>query len=142
VTPRKPRAPSGLGEAGRALWRRLTSDYEFDARELLVVEQAARQVDALALLERLLEDQGPVVVGSTGQPRLSPVLAEARQGRLAVGRLLDLLALPELPDEANAAEPVDVRRRTLNGTARRARHAANVRWARLDREEVRRGAGA
>lgn len=60
-----------------------------------MLDLAARQADDIAALERLLAEQGPIVTGSTGQPRLSPVFTELRQSRLALGKLLAELRLPD-----------------------------------------------
>jgi hypothetical protein len=123
---RKPRPPRGLGAAGRALWRRLTVEFDFDARELLVLEAAARQADDVALLEALLADEGPVTVGSKGQPRLSAVVMEVRQGRLALLKLLDGLRIPGEDEEAGRS-----------AASERASRAATSRWGRRDRQRER-----
>nr|MDQ3325837.1 hypothetical protein [Actinomycetota bacterium] len=60
--------------------------------------------DDVHRLEQLLEADGLVATGSTGQPRLSQVVAELRQARLAASRLMDALALP-LDDDGTAATP-------------------------------------
>lgn len=114
-------APSGLQATGRRLWSRVVGDlpdgFEFDARELATLELACRQADDVAALERAVKRSGRVVVGSKGQPRLAQAVAELRQGRLAVARLLGEV---ELPAEDGKA---------LTASAQRARKAAHVRWA-------------
>lgn len=120
--------PAGLGRAGRALWRDIAAEFELDVRELAVLAAACRQADDVARLEALIEEQGAVVTGSAGQPKLSPAFAEVRQGRLALGRLLGDLALPnDTPTTARSS---------------RARRAAEARWRRHDREQERRAGGA
>lgn len=117
--------PSGLGEAGAGLWRRVVDDYELAADELVLLAQACRTVDELEAMHQAIA-AGPVTVkGSTGQPRVSGLFAEARAHRLALGKLLDQLALP--------AEGEDVGRTPAQA---RASKAANVRW---DLERRRRG---
>lgn len=113
------RMPSGFGSAGKSLWKRLVTEFEFGPHELAVLEVACRQADDVATLEKLIKDQGPIVAGSQGQPRLNAALTEVRQGRLALGRLLDSLRLP-LEDEAKGMTP----------SSRKAQRAAEVRWAR------------
>ena len=61
-----------------------------------------------------VRDRGYLVEGSRGQKILNPSLAEARQGRLALGKLLGQLDLPESTKDA----------------ARGARQAAEARWGR------------
>ena len=124
----KPRAPAGLGAAGKALWRRLTGAFEFAEHELALLEVAARQADDVAALEAIIRDDGMVVAGSAGQPRLNGAVAEVRQGRLALGKLLGALALP---DEAD---------RPASAATLQARKAAESRWSRKRAEQERRAA--
>ncbi len=109
--------PRDLGPAGRDLWRRVNRAFELDAHELPGLVLAARQLDDVARLEALLDRDGLIVTGSAGQPRLSSVVTELRQSRLAAARLLDALALPV--DESGSATPA----------VKRARRAAESRWA-------------
>jgi len=91
----KPRIPPHLGSAGTALWRSVWAEYDsLDPRETALLGHACRQSDTIADLESLLKSDGLVVTGSTGQPRLNQVVAELRQARLAVSRLLADLDLP------------------------------------------------
>jgi hypothetical protein len=115
------KAPGGLGIAGAALWRRLTADadLDFDSGSLLTLELACRQADDVGLLEKMLADQGAVVSGSKGQPRLSGVLAELRQQRYALNRRGSAIGLPE-DDEPVGKSP----------TQRKAQRAADARWSR------------
>ncbi len=113
-----PAPPRGLGRPGRDLWRRVTSAYEVESHEVPALLLAARQLDDVARLEALLDRDGLVVAGSSGQPRLSAVVAELRLSRLAAARLLADLALPG-EEVGTAATPA----------ARRARRAAQARWA-------------
>jgi phage terminase small subunit len=113
----KPKCPPRLDAAGRALWRRFVERFEFDPHELAVLESACRQADDVATLEALIADDGMTVPGSAGQPRLHPAVAEARNGRLALGKLLAQLRLPE------DAQPI------RSEASTRAQRAAEVRWA-------------
>ena len=131
--------PSGLGRAGGALWRALhrelpTTDdgdrWRFDERELAVLAMACAQRDEIAQLERVLAKHGPLGVGSKGQPRLSSVLAELRQARLACARLLGDLGLP--PAEGDAK---------VTAASARGRKAAAARWSRVASLQERREAG-
>ncbi len=113
-----PSPPRTLGAAGRDLWRRVFDAFELDDHELPGLLLAARQLDDVARLEALLESDGVVTTGSAGQPRLSAVVTELRQARLAASRLLEQLALP-IDDMSTAVTPA----------SKRARHAAQARWA-------------
>jgi len=114
MTPNRRRAPEGLDKAGRRVWSAILAEFELDERELLVLEQAARQADSVAALEAEIADSGLLSLGSRGQTRLSPTITELRQSRLALTKLLGDLALPA-PDEEMLP-------------SRRGRKAAEARW--------------
>ncbi len=122
-----PAPPRDFGPAGRDLWRRVVGAFELDDHELPALLLAARQLDDVARLEELLERDGLIVHGSAGQPRLSAVVGELRQSRLAASRLLDGLALPVEGEEPSTATPA----------ARRARRAAQARWQGHVRQDIR-----
>ncbi len=119
MTARKLPPPRGLGAAGRHLWRCITAGFEFDEHELVALLLAARQLDDVARLEELLDRDGLVVPGSAGQPRINGVVSELRMSRLAAAKLLAGLGLPVEGEEPSTATPA----------ARRARRAAQARWA-------------
>lgn len=112
------RPPAGLGKAGRRLWRSLIDRFEFDPHELIMVEAAARQADMIAGLEAAIKDDGLTVAGSARQVRVHPAVAEARQSRLALSKLLADLRVP-VEDETTAEKR----------TSQAARRAAQARWA-------------
>jgi hypothetical protein len=99
----------------------MTSAFDFDERERVVLEQACRQSDINARLDAMIAGDGLVVKGSTGQPRLSAAVGELRSGRLALTRLIRELALP---DEDGVS---------MTARQRQAQHAANARWGRARR---------
>jgi hypothetical protein len=94
----------------------LPDGWELDERELALLTLAARQADDLEKLEGAIEESGPMTTGSAGQPVVSPALVEARQARLAIGRLLGQLALPG-EDRGSVTE-----------SSRRGQRAARTRW--------------
>lgn len=110
--------PAKLGSAGRGLWRAVLDEFDLSSAELVLLEAACRQADDVATLEAGLAD-GFVVAGSKGQPRLSAAVTEARQGRLALARLVAELRLP--------AEGTDV------GVSPVKSRAARARWTARDR---------
>ncbi len=114
-----PRPPKALAAAGRALWRRIASDLDdelvFDGRDLLVLERACRLADRMVALEDSIVRDGAVGDTDAG-PRLNPAVTELRQSDVALMRLLSML---DLDDDAVPQTP----------TARRARRAAQTRWA-------------
>lgn len=112
------RAPSNLNASGRSLYKTILAEYELDDRETRILVLACRQADALDALEAAVKDDGITVLGAAGQTRLHPAVVEARQGRIALARLLGQLSLPPADD--------------IPATARgqQARKAARARWNR------------
>jgi hypothetical protein len=120
--PAIPRPSASLGAAGKALHVSICKAFDLEAgAELKLLELACCQADDIALLERAIKADGVTVTGSTGQSRLNPALAEVRQGRLALAKILGTLALPDEDDVPRTA------------SSRRAQMAANTRWARVER---------
>lgn len=117
----RPAPPPGLASAGKRLWRAIVGDLaaglELDERELAILAAAGRQADAVAALERSIARDGHMLRGAAGQRRLNAAVTEARQGRVALARLLGEL---DLADAAQAPQ---------TASSQRARKAANVRWA-------------
>jgi len=132
------RPPSrGLGNRGRALFASVQralpfneegEQLEFDEREVALLTMAARQADDVQRLEAVVKRQGPMVAGSTGQPVVNPALIEARQGRLAITRLLGELSIPDEAGEPRTARSL------------RAQHAAETRHNQLARKREQRAA--
>lgn len=125
--------PKGLGNRGRGLFasvaKALPEGFEFDEREVAILTMAARQADDVLRLEGVIRKKGPMVSGSAGQPVVNPAVIEARQGRLAINRLLGELSIPDQ----------DAKPRTA--ASRRGETAANARWDEAERRgEARRGA--
>lgn len=115
--------PEGLGEAGAALWSRIVepraaAGWLLDEREAAILSAACRQADDIAGLEAEIVSAGRMVEGSRGQPVLNPAITEVRQGRLALGRLLGQLALPDGEDVPRSA------------AGQRGQRAARSRWSR------------
>lgn len=107
-----PKAPAGLGAAGRRLWRAVGDAYDLRVDEVRVLEDACRLADTIALLEASMDGQGVLVKGSMGQPVLNPLLSEQKTHRTALAGLLKQL---KLPDDAA-------------GGVNQARSAAQSRW--------------
>lgn len=89
-----PRAPAGLGTAGRALWRALHTDFDLAEHERRLLTEACRTADLLDQLAADVAEHGPL--DSEGQPRGAVV--EARQQRQLLARLLASLRVPDADD--------------------------------------------
>lgn len=109
--------PKGLAKRGAALWKAIADEYDLRADELRVLEDACREVDLVERLEAELATQTLTVNGSMGQPVPNGHLAELRQHRAAVARLLGSL---KLPDESP----------TVGSSSGSAVKAAAARWSR------------
>jgi hypothetical protein len=129
AAPRKPPAPKGLESRGRKFWRDVHATWEFNRDELELVVEVCRLLDTCDRLQAALDDDGVTVRGSTGQTRVHPAVGELRGARLALGRLLAQLGLPD-PDEQKMPSP----------SQERAQRAARARWAHHVKRGGRRGA--
>lgn len=121
VTDEKPTPPSGLAERGERFWLTTMAVYELTESELVLLTEACRTMDNLDSLAASIASDGPMTMGSTGQPVVNPALTEARGQRVVLHRLLAALELPDvggqtLPDARSAAAT----------TANRARWAGHV----------------
>jgi hypothetical protein len=108
---RVPRAPNGLQDPGKALWRQVCGELRLDALELATLHRACLLADRAGELEALIGEQGLMIAGSQGQQRIHPALGEQRQIHATVGRLLATMK----PASGSAASS-------------RAVHAARRRW--------------
>jgi hypothetical protein len=116
------RQPSDLDKSGKALWAAVTKLYDLEPHHGLALASACRCADMVARLEDLLSGS-LLVMGSVGQVRLDPAVAELRQHRLALSKLLTDLALP--------AETVA--ELAPSAASNKASKAASVRWNRQKR---------
>jgi hypothetical protein len=100
--------PRGLGNAGRSLWtsvlKAVPPNMELDEREQALLTLAAKQADDNAALEAAVAKQGRTVAGSRGQARVHPAIAELRNGRAAVAKLLKQLDLKAPAVPVNTSE--------------------------------------
>lgn len=77
----------------------LPDGFRFDARDLVLLAAAQRIADRIDALEAELEHTGLTVAGSSGQPRLSPLVAEIRLEQTALARVLDGVHIPSVEGE-------------------------------------------
>lgn len=121
----RPRAPGGLGVAGRRLWKTVILDadsqeIDLDSREIAWLEDACRLTDRLEQLEAELEAAGSyMTIGVAKQPVAHPLLGEIRQTRALRAQMLARITVSP-PEEKQSASvfPLGVQQRD----------AANKRW--------------
>ncbi len=97
-TESRPQTPRGLDAAGRKLWDSSTDDYEWAKHELAMLEEACRTRDQIVRLDAAVKQYGVMIDSSQGL-RLNPAIAEARQNRGSLARLLYTLGIPPLEDD-------------------------------------------
>jgi hypothetical protein len=90
-------ADSAGARLARTIRGCLPPGVELDEREEALLSAAARQADDVEALEADVRERGYVLESG----RLNPSVGESRQGRLALGRLLGGL---DLPDSRSFAE--------------------------------------
>ena len=71
----------------------LPDGFEWSAADLEMLEQGEGLLSTIAELEKLIAEQGVTIVGASGQPRLNAAVAELRQARAQVARIVGLLAV-------------------------------------------------
>lgn len=98
-------APRGLKAAGKKLWDVSTGEFEWAEHELALLEEACRVRDRIVELDAAVKADGVMLPSSQGA-RLHPAIAEGRQQRLALARLLATLQIPGLEDDLPTARPV------------------------------------
>ncbi|WP_336922375.1 P27 family phage terminase small subunit [Aquipuribacter sp. SD81] len=103
------RAPAALGARGRRFWATTLGTFDLSDAEAELLAECCRLLDEIDALRRSVEQDGTTVRGSTGQPRVHPALAEVRQHRLALGRLLSQLDLPD--EDGGVVSPMRARSR-------------------------------
>ncbi|WP_433782435.1 hypothetical protein ACQPX6_10260 [Actinomycetospora sp. CA-101289] len=109
-------APKGLHASGRRLWRSIADQWQLDEHESAILREAARTVDLIDQLHELAQADGLVIVGGRGGQVSHPALAEARQQRVVLARLLAVLRVPTGDEDDPAAGRRPQRRAGARGT--------------------------
>jgi hypothetical protein len=88
-----PDPPASLGEAGRALWRSIQTQYGiYDAGGIAVLEMACGATDRVAQYAAIINEQGPVIITKSGM-REHPLVKSEIATRALIGRLISRLGL-------------------------------------------------
>ncbi|WP_406286390.1 hypothetical protein [Streptomyces sp. NBC_00209] len=111
----------------------ITEAFDLDPDHARIVDQAARILDELDLMESAIAQHGAIVQGRYG-PQINPALEQADKHRKTFMALLKSLNLPrETAAEiasisAEGAEVVDLEAAAALARSASARKAANARW--------------
>lgn len=114
----RPTTPRNLGTRAQKFWRDVTGEYTLRVDEMLVLEDACREIDLIEQLEAAQREEPFVAAGYNGQPVAAPLLGEIRSHRALFAQLLRQLKLPDEGGQGAAS------------TSAKARSAANSRWQR------------
>jgi hypothetical protein len=92
-----PQPPATLGDCGRSLWHRITSEYDFtDASGQEMLSQICHASDRADNLRQLIDHDGEMIPSRTG-PREHPALKHELTNRSFVVRGLHRLGLDYEP---------------------------------------------
>ncbi|MCK1801478.1 terminase [Brevibacterium sp. R8603A2] len=92
------KCPKGLKGPGRALWVATVERFEVAEHEGALLEEACRVRDRVVQLREAVESDGLMIPSSQGL-RLHPAVAEERQQKLVLARLLATLSIPGLDED-------------------------------------------
>lgn len=101
-----PRAPTGLGAGGKALWRAVVNDHELDGVQLVHLTEACRMKDRCDKLDAVLRGDAEtwmrlvVDINSNGdiyELRITNALSKANE---TANSMKQIIAALRLPDEA------------------------------------------
>jgi hypothetical protein len=91
-------AQQPAGTPGAAFREAYEADFDSSTpSDGVLVHAIADSLDLIAALEERVSQDGLTVTGSAGQPVAHPLIAELRQQRAALARLLSALGLEDAP---------------------------------------------
>jgi hypothetical protein len=98
---------------GEHFYNTTKETFDLSETELELLETCSRFLDEIDLLQEAIDRDGLTVQGAAGQTRIHPAVSELRQHRLALGRLLAQLQLPN-EDGEKLASPAQAKSRKAN----------------------------
>ena len=91
--------PTDLSAKTSVLWDEITSTYDLNPAELIVLEQFCKQTDLITYLEGEVNLGQLTITGSRNNQVVNPLLSELRQQRMVLSALVKTLRLPETETE-------------------------------------------
>src|SRR5690606_11249469 len=122
-----PKAPRGIGTAGRKLWNDIVNDYDLRPNELRALAKASALESPIADLQKGLEEASVTDTGSQRQEVINPLCTELRQQMSTQATLLRQLKLADADDEAAQSSGERTGPMSREESARK---AAKARWSR------------
>ena len=113
-----PRAPSGLQERSRRLWRAVVDSYELSDAELEVLRCACEALDRADAAAATVKAEGITIRDRYGVPKCHPAAELETRNRGLFARLVLQLGVKAVADHVESA------------ATSRARRAAEARWGR------------
>jgi phage terminase small subunit len=109
VAPSTP-APAHLSERTQALWADVVGDWELEAHQLRILEEALVALDRSEQARELIAEDGPVVKDRFDQLKAHPAVAIERDARIAAARMFRELNLDL--DSAEGSRPPRIGRKS------------------------------
>lgn len=81
--------------AGARLVEAVTSRYDLEAHEEVILTRAARLADVCEALEAVIARDGVTITTAEGYPRVHPAVVEHKNAASTLARLIASLRLPE-----------------------------------------------
>lgn len=101
-----PRPPADAGEAGRRLWKAVTSEYSLTGADLELLREAVLIADELDGLRALVRASGPLIRDRNGEPRGNPAAIQHRLLAISYARLLAAIqVVGDVADEHDSSRP-------------------------------------
>ncbi|ORB73126.1 hypothetical protein [Mycobacterium scrofulaceum] len=115
-----PKAPVGLGRAGRAVWRAVWAEFDIsrDPGKQALLAEAAAVKDVIEELSEHAAEAPILVKAANGAPAIQPSLQELRMQRQLFQQLITRIGMPDA-DQADSTHA----KRVAAG-----RKGAEVRW--------------
>jgi P27 family predicted phage terminase small subunit len=104
-----PSSPSGLGTAGRRLWRSVWANLEPSAPwELEVVAEACRHLDRAAECREVIRTEGLTLTDARGSAKAHPLLAVEVNATRTMAQLLGAVGVKAAPARDSRGRLVSV----------------------------------
>lgn len=117
--------PEGLDEAGVRLWASIVDRYELAEHQRVLLLEACRLTDQLAVLDEAIRTEGAVISTAAGRPKTNPASVERRHVNGALLRTLATLRIPD--DDGDRPQRRGAARGAYRGAGSAARNARTSR---------------